>query len=288
MDGFHLKDAVVEASFGRLSSRNKVGKTHLERTSALMYFLAFDAVVRQKNNHPLDFNPRSAEGKNNRDAMTLEYARLVQLQNTPDGQIRHIANLGRVDTGGIPPDKRISSNFFTVPLKKASQSAKRQTYPNRPAPLLKMGLSSTGLGWGIDYDDDWKINLPKMMSEMKGGSPFTDLAIVVFRGARYETNREYLVKALTDKIPSKYTEDLARYWAKKIDTESPLIKQIDDPYQTSLPRPFINEPNVMKSETANPISLRSLDKEALIRRIVYLERLLKEHDIKFLKDHDTR
>src|SRR5579863_2784899 len=111
----YLSSEQVSVSFKRLSSRKQEGKTHLERTSAFMYFIAFDAVCKSKGKGPIDFDPDKNEGKSNRKLIELEFTKLVLL-NKVQGKITQVSELGKIDHTGKDPEKRISSNFLTVPL----------------------------------------------------------------------------------------------------------------------------------------------------------------------------
>lgn len=66
MSPSYLSNQLVEASFQRLSPKSS-GKAPLERTSALAYFLAFDAASKRLGKRPLDLNPNKMEGKDMRD-----------------------------------------------------------------------------------------------------------------------------------------------------------------------------------------------------------------------------
>ena len=72
----YLNKKLVETSFRRLAS-STTGKRPSERTSALLYFLAFDATVKKMGCCPLDLNPATTSGKNNRDAITVEFTKFV-------------------------------------------------------------------------------------------------------------------------------------------------------------------------------------------------------------------
>lgn len=278
----YLNQKLVDLSFKRLAPTTNVGKKPLERTSALMYFLAFDAVAKKLDCCPLDLNPKAADGKNNREAIELEFVKLVMLKNAADMQVRQVSVLGKVEKGGNSPEKRISSNFLTVPLKKASDSAKAYNYPSRPASLLKMGASATGLKWGAEYHDDWRTNLPKFLSEIKSNTPFTDLAVFVFRDAKIPAGTQNIRDALIDLIKARFSDDLAMFWSKRIDAEKVFFKHGDDPfrnsYQESLPEASATSEN---SSGSDPESLKSLDKQILVDRIVYLEGLLEAQEIEY-------
>lgn len=253
----------------------------MERTSALMYFLAFDAAVKNLDCRPLDLNPRSMEGKNNRQVVELEYVKLVQLKPSDEGKVRHVVTLGKIDKGGSPPEKRISSNFFTVPVKKASESAKVYTYPNRPAPLLKMGAAATNIKWGVDYHNDWKTSLPKLLMELKSSTPFTDLAVLVTRNDPFSDGSMKMHVALSSAIHKRFGEDLADFWAKRMDTEKVFFKHGEDPFRSSYSDPLAADYLSMESRASDKEALKTLDKDVLVDRVVYLEGLLDDQDIEY-------
>jgi hypothetical protein len=246
-----------------------------------MYFLAFDAAVKNLDCRPLDLNPQSVEGKNNRQAMELEYVKLVQLKPFDDRQVRHVVVLGRIAKGGNSPEKRISSNFFTVPVKKASESAKVYNYPNRPAPLLKMGLSATHIKWGVDYHNDWKTSLPKLLVELKGNTPFTDLAVFVTRNDLLSDGSVKVHEALSFAIRNRFGEDLATFWAKRMDAEKVFFKHGEDPFRSVYSDPLTMDDLSTEGRANNREALKALDKDVLIDRIVYLEGLLDAQDIEY-------
>lgn len=275
----YLSNALVELSFSRLSSGKKTGKTSLEKTSALMYFLAFDAAVKKTGKCPLDLNPDKTEGRNNRADMELEFVRLVMLKGARDGKIKQVMTLGRINDGGSPPEKRISSNFFTVPLKKASQSAKAYQYPSRPAPVLKMGDVATGLAWGIGYFDEWREHLPKLLSEVKSNTPFTDLAVFACRNDEFK-GRDIRAE-LAQAIASRFSQNLTLFWTKLMDAERVFFRHGNAPFQSVLPSAFL-EGNAAKMSARNgPDVLNGFDKATLVNRIVYLESLLDAREIEY-------
>jgi hypothetical protein len=277
----YLSPKLVELSFKRLAPVSRAGKRQLERTSALMYFLAFDAAVKNLDRCPLDLNPLSMEGKNNRQTMELEYVKLVQLKPSDDRQVRHVATLGMIDKGRNRPEKRISSNFFTVPVKKASDSDKVYNYPNRPAPLLKMGAAATDIKWGVDYHNDWKTSLPELLVELKGNTPFTDLAVFVTRNDPFPDGSVKVHESLAFAIRKRFGEDLAIFWAKRMDAEKVFVKHGETPFRSSYSDPLTGEGFSMESRASCREALKTLDKVVLVDRIVYLEGLLDAQDIEY-------
>jgi len=232
----YLSDDLVETAFKRLSLKEEGGKVGVERTSALMYFLAYDAIAKKLQKRSFNLDPNNAEGLNNRKEMELEFERCVLLSRDKNGRIRQVKELGKIEKGGTPPGKRISSNFLTVPLKKASQSSDRSFYPKRPAPVLEMGLASTGLPWGITAYENWNDNFPLLLSDVKSRSPFTDLAIFLFRYV--PIINDDLQAFLIDNIRSRFTEKFATFWKKRICKERMFFKYKGTPFQDDVSTAF--------------------------------------------------
>jgi hypothetical protein len=276
---FYFRPDQVLISFKRLASRKSQGKTPLERTSILMYFLSFDAVSKKTGKDLLDFNPDRSEGKENRKLIELEFRKLVLIKI--EGQeILQVIELSKISNDSKSPEKRISSNFLTVPLKKASEQAARYLYPKRPAtPLIKMGQAATGIKWGMKHYDAWSQNLPKLFSEIVTPSVFTDLAIFIFRDTPINEieNRNY-VDVLNGLIIEKYTAPLATFWIEKIKKEQVFVKHVKEPFNNHY-EPFskcFENSNHYVSEGHNEL-------EAYV---VYLESLLNKSRIEF--KHLTR
>lgn len=220
----YLNKDMVCKSFERLSSRYTTGKSHLERTSALMYFLSVDAAFKHFGGRTLDLNPECLGGKNSRKQVELEFTRLVLVGNTPNG-IQQVIELGKIDEAGTPPEKRISSNFLTVPLKKASTQAAPYYYPSRPkAPLFKMGIAATGAQWGISYHDNWKSNFLLMLSSIKGSTPLLDLAVFVCRDSTLNDEAVDLFSALEAQLKKRFTKNMADFWVLQIEKEKVLAR----------------------------------------------------------------
>ena len=74
----YLNENLIRDSYLRLRQKKVGGKKGLERTSALMCFLALDALLKRTGiNPPLNLDPEDSSGKTNRDVLTREFARLV-------------------------------------------------------------------------------------------------------------------------------------------------------------------------------------------------------------------
>jgi hypothetical protein len=271
----YINSDQVAISFKRLSSRKESGKTHLERTSVLMYFLAFDAVCKSSGYNRLDLNPEKTDGKSNRKAIELEFTKLVLLERSRKSIVQ-VSELGKVDCNAKDPEKRISSNFLTVPLKKASEQTDPYFYPKRPAaPLMGLGHPATGLKWGLGYSKDWEVNLPKLFSDIKDSTPFTDLAIFVFRDTWFPDNTSDYIQALSLCIIERFTSELAKFWVDRIEKEKVLVRHISSPFS------IVHQPFAKPSKTTSSRDLGSIKKEYLIDHIVYLENVLTVNNIDF-------
>jgi len=277
----YLNPKLVSISFQNLAPTIKVSKKHSERTSALMYFLAFDAAAKRMNCCPMDLNPKTVSGKHNREALTLEFVKLVFLEPASDNNIRQVATLGHVVIAGKPPEDRISSNFLTVPATKASKAAEAYNYPGRPAPLLKIGEAATGLKWGLDYHSDWRENILKFFTEMRGKAPFTDLAIFALRNDSFPADLNDVREALACVLKDRFGEDLATFWAQRMEKEKYFFKHGDEPFRDSYQAPLTESAFSAVGGASDRDALQSLDKATLIDRVVYLEGLLTAHDIEY-------
>jgi hypothetical protein len=269
----HLNENLIRDSFLRLRQTETGGKTGLERTSALMCFLALDALQKLTSIiPPVDLDPDLSSGKTNRFILTREVARLVQLKSGTEPY--HLLNLGEVEIGGSP-EKRFSSNFLTVSLKKATTSVKIYEYPSRPSnPLLLLGPKATGLIWGMDRHSDWKANLPVFLQGRKTKTPFTDLAIFVLRQRGIESIAVTLQEGLMDGLCEIFTPELCAFWKTQISLEKVYFGEVESFFQDAAATPFTDCTWMGDLQPVN-------EAIALLARITYLEGLLRMHHITF-------
>jgi hypothetical protein len=269
----YISSEVVKTSLNRLKSNAESGKSHQEKTSSLMYFLAFDALAKRKDKTLIEFPPKAFARKE----MALEYAKLVLLNKDGNGNTQQIVELGLVEINGRQPEKRISSNFYTVPLKNASDISGGDNYPNRPAPILRLGNVSDKVKWGITYHAGWKINFPKFFSEIRSNTPFTDLAIFICRNDFFANNISEWEKALYFILNTCFTDKLSSYWSDKINDEKRFAKHIsNDMFFASKQQNIDLKPCLSRNE-----ALRGLDKAKLIARVEYLETILDNNAIAY-------
>jgi hypothetical protein len=263
----YLNPSLVQESFDRLASKNAGGKSHLERTSAILYFLAFDAACHSTQKSDLDLDPDKLYGKNNRKLLELEFTKLVHL-DSEHGQIIQFLEFGKIDSSNIAPEKRISANFLTVPLKKATAVSQPYYYPNRPrAPLLMLGTVATMKKWGIVHHPDFEKNFFVILSTANSSTPAFDLAVLIFRDSEFTSLHQDIYNSLNEKLANKFTKKVASLFQKRIDKEKILIRSkhlaFVDGYH-----------NFIKSEKrklSNDNQYEKMSKEKLIAKIHELE-----------------
>lgn len=272
---YYLNEKQLQESFLRLRTEKAGGKSGIERTSAVLYFLAFDALLKRTGLvTPVDLDPDNVSGKNNRDFFTREYARLALIKRIGSSSC-HVLDLGEIKIDGHPPEKRFSSNFLTVSLKKATTSHSEYAYPSRPAnPLLVLGPVSTKMVWGIDRHSNWKSNLPVFLQGRKSRTPFTDLACFVLRQRGYEQEPANLQEGLISGLKEIFTDELVEYWGEKIKMERFYITVTDPVFQNTEPKPFDDHSWAYDDEECDQLVKQQ-------ERIDYLEGLLKMHHINF-------
>lgn len=273
----YLPEALISASFKRLSSRDGKPKAHLERTSAILYFLTLDAASKASNKKTLILNPNTKEGKDNRRSMELEFTKLILLKAKQSG-FTIVKELGKIYKDIDPPEKRISSNFLTVSLKKASTSREFTTYPKRPKfPVLGLGASATGSNWGLSHHSDWPNNFPHLISGCRSNTPHLDLAIFCLRNSEFDNDTEDVFSALDQGLNKKYTSQLANYFLDKIQHERKIARHVS--VDLCIVYPNFNTSGFV--DGAYKTAYDKMNKRALIDRISFLENILKKQKIKF-------
>jgi len=258
----------VKDSFSRLSSQDDGGKAHLERTSAILYFLSFDAVCKKCETSLLDLNPDTLAGKNNRKRLELEFSKLVLLDSIHGTPIQ-LVEFGKIDAIGKSPEKRISSNFLTVPVKKASVQATPYLYPKRPpeCPLLKIGKVATGELWGMTYHPDFAQNFFKILSTAKTSTPAYDLTLLILRDTNIAEDCLDFFEGLSELISERYTKFVAAMISKRMERERLFVNSTIPEYIDHY-RSFAYEERDQVSDASRFIGMSRAD---LICKVVELE-----------------
>ena len=270
----YINESIVKCAFKRLGARINKGKSLMEKTSALMYFLAFDSVAKQIGRKTFDLSPKGS----NRKKMTAEYYSLVVLSNSIN-EVKYFAELGKIEIGRDDKciDRRISSNFFTVSLTNASKVATTSNYPKRPKPLLSIGPGIVQGNWGITYSSAWESNIPFFLADVQSNTSFTDLALLVCRNEEYDGNSCNLQEILSCLLKRKFTKRVADFWVTRLCSERIFVKHIDENNLLSAQYGNYNwDCGITRQE-----ELQSMNKEGLISRILDLENILDRNNISY-------
>lgn len=272
----YLNECNVKCAFKRLSAKTANGKKMNERTSAIMYFLAFDLVAKQHGKSELDLSPK----ENFRKLMANEYYSLVVL-GSKINEVKYFKEFGKIEIvkNSKCVEVKISSNFFTTRLKKASEISTKSGYPKRPVPLLLLGPGIVQGNWGITYSSNWEENLPLFFTDIQSNTPFTDLALLVCRNEEFDGNSRNLQEILSSLLKKKFTERVADFWSSRLNIEKIFVKHIDE--ENLLSEQYGNYNwecgNTRREE------LQSMNKAGLISRILDLENILDMNNISYDK-----
>ena len=274
-----VSDETLRISFGRLTSSNSTGKVGTERTSALMYFLAFDLLVtRVLPGQPacVDLDPDTNKGRYNREMFVAQFMRLVTISQEP---LLQIQSFGVVTQGSTPPEKRASANFLTTPLKRASQAAEAQAYPKRPAPLLELGQTEANVRWGVRRHPKWRTNFGRFITETRSNTPFIDLAVVVLRDANVADLEGNGADVLKLALQERFSDAVSSLWGRNIANEKMKPHSPPIVYQPAASRALRDAGHVKPA--GEPPSRHRVSEGAHVQ---YLEDLLTSNGIPFTKE----
>jgi AAA domain (dynein-related subfamily) len=193
--------------FPRLVMKDNTGKKGLEQTTGLATFLAVDMAQKELNKDVLNLHPDS---KDERDKVTNNFVNILFL-GTKDGIEIQVNNLGVVKKDSKKLDKKFSSNFLTTPLKRASQVFGTKDYPNRPAPLLTLGIKiSEGNEWGVTKCDNWKNNFTSFLIGKKCETDTFPLIMFLLRNYNF-TEISNGLSAIRNALNSFFTEEVSDF-----------------------------------------------------------------------------
>ncbi|MHB0997763.1 MAG: McrB family protein [Armatimonadota bacterium] len=215
----YIHNKLVIEAFKRLAYPGG-GKTGIERTSGLFTFLAFDELSKIRKKDLLSFDPKTQEGSQNRTDLSNFFSKLLVVRNVNDTEwfIDDLGHINKEEKYKVA--KRFSSNFLTTRLKVGS--ARQINYPQRPAPLLVLGLIIDESTWGISKYDGWKDSLNSFLEGRETETPWTDLGIIVLREHVF-SSVDTLKDTLKVGLRELFTEELSNYWASIINEESELL-----------------------------------------------------------------
>ena len=267
----YLEHTLVLEAFKRLRTKalnGKRGKTPMERTSSLMIMLAVDATANKYGLQTLDVDFEKPSGKQMRQELALQYARLVTVNKTDDNRLQSVHELGYVAIGGKDPAQRMSSNFMTTQLVAATKSENPFEYPHRPAPLLHLGKSATGMRYGIQLHPKWEEGVSLHLADVTSNTPFTDLAMFCLRFADSQPKAS-LTDTLCAMLRETFSKEVADFWTAKIKAEKMFAKHLrNDDFMEAA---HVDSLAAINNTQSRRSELMKLDKDQLVEIIIRLE-----------------
>ena len=193
--------------YQKLNMRINKGKKGLEQSSGLATFFAMDMTQKELEQNILNLHP---ESKEIRDKLTENFVKILCL-GMNDGREVQANNLGIFERGSKKLEKKFSSNFLTTPLKRSSESSGTRKYPNRPGPLLSLGIAvSEENKWGAKKFDDWKTEFTKFLVGRMCGADTFPLIIFLLRNHKFGEITNPLGD-LKQSLNSYFTEEVSDF-----------------------------------------------------------------------------
>ena len=232
-----LTNHTINNAFGTLKEQEEKAKAGKERTSGLFFFLAFDMLQRLRNGEEsVSMSPKSGTRKQ----MAQCYAELVAIP--VDGAEWMVMNLGEIDyTETRTPDKKIGGDFFTTPLKHASERLNGMDYPRRPpGKLLRLGEEVNGEKWGVRKHPEWRNTLPRFLTDRCSAFPWTALAIFILRDHEWPDHAEGSISDFVSALRGQFTENLCDFWEGRMHDEARKFADFGGAqFQKERPTPFV-------------------------------------------------
>ncbi|GAB2874112.1 AAA family ATPase [Hymenobacter ruber] len=209
----YFSNAAFISEFKKLRHSTTTGKVGKEQTSALCTLLAFDMAEKSLGKDLLDLSVNSGD----RSEFSRKFDELMTFGQEAEGVLL-VDDLGYLSYSDGTASSRLSKNFLTTILKKASEAAAQSVYPRRGAAVLNLGLSATK--YGTRKVADWKGALTSHVEEREldtfddDSFDLTPLAMFVLRDFEFPDS---IVgnprKGVTAALHLILTDDVADYLA---------------------------------------------------------------------------
>jgi len=216
----YLNEELVKNAFDNLRAKGD-GKLNHERSTAIFVALSFNAISHKTNEQVLDLSPDSDLGKYHRDLFKAQYEELVAIESgKQQKKYKQIWEFGVVKESSKSPSVKLSSNFLTTRLKKASTMMTALEYPGRPkgVPLLLLGEEGSGVSYKAKHTKNWFQNIPTVLRHAPTKTPLIDLALLVFRDVEL-TDAKTPKDNLQTMIATRFTQDFSEWWIERLEKE---------------------------------------------------------------------
>ncbi|WP_240378175.1 AAA family ATPase [Bacillus piscicola] len=207
-------------------STQREGKTNLERTSSLAYFLAIDQLQKMNESETIDVHKDSPLKRQ----FVEKVSELLVLgdQGTQEMQ----ANcLGIINLeSGDKIKTKVGKNFLSTQVNRATISGETE-YPTRPnnSALLTLGLDTENGKTGIAKHSNWPDNLMKFINFRICGDNAFPLIVFLLRKRYFEENN-ILREALETELLKIFSADVTSFLISNA-----TIPELDSKYFSETP-----------------------------------------------------
>lgn len=209
---YYFSPEIFKGNFDKLKMNGNDGKKGGERTTGLVTFFAIDMVQKETGETIINLHPES----DHREQVTSKFVQTLLLGEIAGVEL-HVNNLGTVIAEEKKLRIRFSSNFLTKSVKSATETTGTKNYPNRPVPLLTLGIEvEPGNKWGATKLDTWSSNFMTFINERICGEDTFPLIVYLLRQHPFVTTTNP-TDVLTIALRTHFTDEVADYLVSHAD-----------------------------------------------------------------------
>lgn len=238
-----LPESIVIAALKDLQKKRPIVGNNKEETSALLYFFAISASVRDLNS---EFTVGFDLGAKTNPFGRQTFLRHFRIFHQVGRSNCIISEFGDICGSDKSSDQVARSNFLSTCLDKAAKiGGAGLAYPSRPrgAHLLQCGISIHSSFNGVRLLPGWTTGITRMLAFRCGATPWHSLAIILLR--KYELNlAPGLTAALCEKVKEVFDPHVSFQFVASLLSEASRFKsqalsevsRLDDPLVACAPK----------------------------------------------------
>jgi hypothetical protein len=238
-----LSESIVTTALKDLQKKRPVVGNNKEETSALLYFFAISASVRDLNS---EFAVGFDLGAKTNPAGRETFLRHFRIFHQVGSSSCIISEFGAICGTDRSSDQVARSNFLSTCLEKSAKiGGDGLAYPSRPrdAFLLQCGISMNSSHYGVRILPNWRVGVTKMLAFRCGATPWHSLAIVLLR--KYELNFALgLTGGLCERVKQVFDPHVSAHFVASLISEASRFKTqvlsdascLEDPLASCAPK----------------------------------------------------
>ena len=238
-----LSESIVTTALKDLQKKRPVVGNNKEETSALLYFFAISASVRDLNS---EFAVGFDLGAKTNPAGRETFLRHFRIFHQVGSSSCIISEFGDICGTDRSSDQVARSNFLSTCLEKSAKiGGDGLAYPSRPrdAFLLQCGISMNSSHYGVRILPNWRGGVTKMLAFRCGATPWHSLAIVLLR--KYELNFALgLTGGLCERVKQVFDPHVSAHFVASLISEASRFKTqvlsdascLEDPLASCAPK----------------------------------------------------